>query len=358
MPSSCSVFSHPLVFLNILRQTAVSLINRPFLSQTLSGLPKMTSLPSLMSPRGWPVADRPLVITPAPSRPATRTISPTTEASSAKRLAAVTGDPRLETVVYYRIDNHCPPQWAITLTEGQDCQCFVIALGMRTSTNRLLLDVIFIDDFLPLVVFPSSVPNNQTLSLEPNLAPRHILLPFNFRVNWRAILSERNTRTLGRIYPGTQQVDLVGQVLIFTVADMPPRPWPKTVAGVTPHFTPASGPSTMSRPYGFSILGPDASVLPGKDGRHMDDWRPLFMVLRAHFERIGVPITEVIYRWEYIVIILESRDADVKKLPRSVTHIRCLYLYDDEMWRPPIPRPCLQEDAIHGNPDETEYCTL
>lgn len=323
--------------------------------------PRMASPPPLISPEGWPISDSTQVVaSPLYGEPyqTRRRVSPVKEASSPKRHATVTGTPGEETIVYYRPDHLTPPLWAIRAYEPGKCKCPLIPSLTELQCNWVFLDVMFFEYAPPAVVYQAAHHTNPILSLEPTLAPRHIVLPFNLLYEPRAIYNEGNFETLCRIYHSTCRVSLAGDILVFYVTVMPPRPWPKTVAGVTPHFMIPPGPSALRTPQAFNVVGDNESVGPDLDCRGLVDWKPLFTFVRDYFETIGVPITEVIYRSDSTLIVLVSRDTDPRKLPRSVANTRCGYVYDDQMGRPSLPQGELLSDTIPGTPDETEYKIL
>ena len=115
------------------------------------------------------------------------------------------------------------------------------------------------------------------------------MMPFNLFDTPYAIYDEGNARSLGRIYHGTERVFLHGDILVFDVTDAPPRPWLKTFAGLTPYFRPALDPSTLARNYKFKVPRDEKFIIPDMDGRNMENWKPLFGVLRPILRHFVFP---------------------------------------------------------------------
>ncbi len=64
------------------------------------------------------------------------------------------------------------------------------------------------------------------------------------------------------------------------------------------------------------------------------------------------------YWGNFVYIVLKHRDTDFNKLPWHVAKIRCFYLFDDEIGRPPAPRARRLLDPTPGNLDDSQYDTL
>lgn len=139
---------------------------------------------------------------------------------------------------------------------------------------------------------------------------------------------------------------------------MPPTPWPKSVAGLPPYFALEMGPQDTPRPFGVPVHWKNESIAEGLNGRDMMDWEPLFIVIRDHFQRLGVQITEVMYWKDYLLVILKHRSTDMAKLPQKAANIVITYRYEDEMGRQCTPQARRQTDPMPGNPDESKYDSL
>lgn len=144
----------------------------------------------------------------------------------------------------------------------------------------------------------------------------------------------------------------------FHQKTLPPKPWPITVAGLPSYISTEMGPQHSPIPDLRPAQRKSGSIVPDQNGRDMRDWDPLFNVIKDHFELLRVPITEVMYWGNFILIVLEHRDTDFTKLPWKAANILCFYLYNDEMGRPQVPQARRQTDPTPGNPDNSKYDTL
>jgi hypothetical protein len=197
---------------------------------------------------------------------------------------------------------------------------------------------------------------------------RHIILPFDLRTDPDAFYQPENRDILASIFPGNHGLSMDGMFLYFLQKAAPPKPWPRTIAGLPPYFAPEIGPQHTPRPFGFLVQQENDSIAEDQNGRDMEDWEPLFYIIQSHFRALGIGITEVMYWGNYVIIVLEHRDTDVTKLPRKAANIACTYLYDDEIGRPSAPQARRIMDPTFnrarfsrltpGNPDESEYKTL
>jgi hypothetical protein len=183
-------------------------------------------------------------------------------------------------------------------------------------------------------------------------------LPFDLRDDRDAIYSDENRAILFDIFPETFGLSADGMFVYFQVKKLPPKPWPKTIAGLPPYITLEIGPQSMPLPALSGVRRENGSLAEDRNGRDMKVWDPLFTVIKNHFQDLGISITEVMYWGNYAIIVLEYRNTDRAKLPFQAANIRCFYLYDDEMGRPSIPHARRLMDPTPGNPDNSEYDTL
>ena len=198
----------------------------------------MASPRPLISPNGWPVGGYGQggpAPAPAPAPAMQRRISPAIEAFSAKRIAGVWGKPGSERIRYYSPHNPGPPGLSGPDSFGESP---LIPAQHEPLDNHLSSsETWFIELWRDLFGSPlRCLPPDLYPYRDTHLAPRHIALPFNLRQNPKAILSEDNMRTLLRLYHGTSLVGVVGYYLVFEMSELPPCPWPKTIAGLTPSF--------------------------------------------------------------------------------------------------------------------------
>jgi hypothetical protein len=183
-------------------------------------------------------------------------------------------------------------------------------------------------------------------------------LPFDLRTDPDAFYQPENRDILASIFPDNHGLSMDGVFLYFLPKAAPPKPWPRTIAGLPPYFAPETGPQHTPRPFGLLVQQENGSIAEDQNGRDMEDWEPLFDIIQSHFRALGIGITEVMYWGNYVIIVLEHRDTDVTKLPRKAANIACTYLYDDEIGRPSAPQVRRIMDPTPGNPDESEYETL
>ena len=169
---------------------------------------------------------------------------------------------------------------------------------------------------------------------------------------------KENREILTRIFPSTTGVGTDGFFLYIYVSEIPPKPWPKTIAGLPLYLAPRAGPEYCPMPNGQSVHRRNGTIADQMDGCHMEPWTPLFEAIRDHFIALKISITQVIYWGNFLIIVLEHRGIDMARLPWKAAGILCQYLYDDEMGRPRLPQARRQTDATPGNPDQTQYVTL
>ena len=210
-------------------------------------------------------------------------------------------------------------------------------------------------------MYENSEPNPllQTLSAEPqetiSLA-RHVILPFDLRISHAAAFSEKeNGILLASIFPGCTGTATDGYFMYYFLKELPPKPWPKTIAGLPPHFSESpeqlNGPMPRARLVGWR----GGSIAEDRNYRDVEDWDPLFDLINDHFQSLAISMTEVIYWGNQVTIVLEYRDTDLSKLPWKVAKVHCVYLYDDEMGRPSTPQARRLRDPVPGSPDESRY---
>lgn len=187
---------------------------------------------------------------------------------------------------------------------------------------------------------------------------RHITLPFDLRTDPGALNDPKNRELLYKLFPGTTGLAMDGRFLYIIQAEAPPKPWPKSVAGLPSYFAPQIGPQHTPVLFGWLVGRGGGAIASGLNGRDMPDWEPLFIIVKNHFKVIGVSVTEIIYWGNYLVVILEHRrTADVSNLPWKAGNIAVTYIYEDEMGRPSTPQSRCEADPIPGNPVDLKTLT-
>ncbi|KAF4981915.1 hypothetical protein FZEAL_2384 [Fusarium zealandicum] len=192
---------------------------------------------------------------------------------------------------------------------------------------------------------------------------KHVILPFDLRYDHGALSRVEtglnlNRHMLENIFPKMKGYSLDGRFLTILLDEMPPKPWPKTVAGLPLHLAPQFDPHATPVPFGRLVDRRNGSIAQDLHGRGMKSWTPIFEAVRHHFSALRISITHVIYWGNFITIVLEHRTTDLTRLPWKAANIGCQYLYDDEMGRPALPKARHQSDLTSGDPDESQYQTL
>lgn len=139
---------------------------------------------------------------------------------------------------------------------------------------------------------------------------------------------------------------------------MPPKPWPMTIAGLPSYIAQNPGPQHSPIPELRRVSRKNGAIHGDLNGQDMEDWSPLFNLIRGHFQDLGISITEVMYWSSFVIVVLEHRNTDAGKLPWKAANILCFYLYDDEMGRPFLPQAHRLRDPTLGNPDNSQYGPL
>lgn len=204
---------------------------------------------------------------------------------------------------------------------------------------------------------PEPHPEAKQDMPQVNLLPaRHIFLPFDLRINPNAWDDRKNKELLTNLFP-SDGVGFDGWCLTYWLKVLPPKPWPKTIAGVPCYFTLDLNdhgpiPPLIPAHWGNPRIGQDI------DGLNFSNWDIVFHLIKEYFNEVEIPITEVQYWGSFVMIILENRNSDVTKFPNRVANIRCNYLYEDQMGRPEVPQARRVLEPMPGNPDESQYDIL
>lgn len=190
------------------------------------------------------------------------------------------------------------------------------------------------------------------------LKARQVTVPFDLRDDPAALSKSENREILTQIFPSTTGVGSDGIFLYIYVSEMPPKPWPKMVAGLPLYLASRPGPENCPMPAGWPVHRRNGTIADQMDGRGMKTWTPLFEAVRDHFLALEISITQVMYWGNLLIIVLEHRGIDTARLPWKAARVPCQYLYDDEMGRPRLPQARRQTDPTPGNPDQSQYITL
>ncbi|KAK2744190.1 hypothetical protein FQN55_006874 [Onygenales sp. PD_40] len=190
---------------------------------------------------------------------------------------------------------------------------------------------------------------------------RHIILNFNLRENPRHFFKDEYATLLDKLFPDTLSVSFDGHFLLFCMKSLPVSPRPRTVAGVQAYFTtdPSDeGPFPPLQRRGAPPIKIRKDIDCRKD---VDGVDLLFDIIADHFNTAHIPITEMQYWENFVVIVLEHRETDLTDVPSEIARCSCYYLFEDEMDRPPeLPAPRLKEPKPTKDiiVDDSKYETL
>ncbi|EPE06488.1 hypothetical protein F503_02616 [Ophiostoma piceae UAMH 11346] len=196
---------------------------------------------------------------------------------------------------------------------------------------------------------------------------RHISAPFDLRHDFDSLSMEpANLAFFEETFPKNKGYTH-DSLFLYIHLSKPPQPIPKSFAGVPVLFAPTvDGPI----PFAPSLVIPRGHWVPGRQGQiatHLNyrdkkdsAWEPLFEEIRAHFQSLAIPITEVIYFGYFVYIVLADQGTDMTKLPCRAAEITCMYMFEHEMQRPtPLHVRPGTEDAGHDAAvDDSNYKTL
>ena len=181
-------------------------------------------------------------------------------------------------------------------------------------------------------------PAGEPTETTPNLpASRQIIFEFDLRKSPSKFFEPSSNRYLLSVFPGAHRVDFDERVLVYYFTTLPPKPWPKQIAGVPCYLTDNEhdlGPS-------IPIRRPGRSRITLSEHLDLRDNEPavghVFNLVKDFFAHTSIPITEIQYWGHVVIIVLEAAgDADdiLSKVPRSVAQCNCFYLFEEEMCRP------------------------
>lgn len=191
--------------------------------------------------------------------------------------------------------------------------------------------------------------------------PGQIILPFDLHRDPSESGKSANQRLLHQILPGTHRIDYDGRVLVYHLDQLPPKPWPKKIAGLPCYLTTDPndlGP--MIPKWYFSRSRIDvAAALDLRDNEAAAN--TVFDLVREFFDKAEISITEIQYWDNYIIIILEDeleKDEALQAAPRTVARCTCFYLFESMMARPDkLPARRIREASL-TTIDDNRYETL
>ncbi|KAJ4688880.1 hypothetical protein HRR80_000248 [Exophiala dermatitidis] len=303
------------------------------LGQTLYKMSSSTTPP-------YPVAELLLVSPLVPGGIALsskkRRITPTVEALSPKRVAVIT-----------------KPGAVSPLVNSLDCSTFPNQFGWPSQA-----ELVHIDQRLSLykdIPFPPK--EDMSAQVQPPPA-RRLVFTFDLRDSMGAWADPENEELLRSVFPETTGIACDGFFLCLKLRTLPPKPWPLTIAGLPLYLHPdlgeigfGNGPMPIARLASWR----NGSIAEDQNGRNLEDWEPLFLLVRDHFIKLEISITQVMYVGHAMIIALEHRTTDMNKLPFQAAKVTCLYIFDDELVKPSMPHARCLLDPAPGNPDVSQY---
>lgn len=135
------------------------------------------------------------------------------------------------------------------------------------------------------------------------------------------------------LFPGLEELSSGGYYVRFYAKTLPPKPWPRKVAGVFAYITSderelGPEPRTDRASRGLIRMHHDIDL---RD--KATEFPRLFGLIYNFFEGQRIPITEVQYRGRFTMMVLEDEDTGLMKVMRSVARVPCYYLFELELDR-------------------------
>ncbi|KAL2783923.1 hypothetical protein BJX66DRAFT_317589, partial [Aspergillus keveii] len=206
---------------------------------------------------------------------------------------------------------------------------------------------------------PDPLPTNPE-TMEPSaVAPREIVFEFDFHTSPEKVHDQECQRLLLGAFPNADRVEFDDRILIFHFSQLPPRPWPRKIAGVPCYFTDKEddfGPivpllrrrsrSRIALSNNLDLRGTETAV------------NLVFDLVKDFFLQAGIPITEIQFWGRLVVIVLEHEKNEeiLSKVPRSVAQCNCFYIFEEDMGRPTAHSAFRARAATpNGDIDNSEY---
>ncbi|WEW59176.1 hypothetical protein PRK78_004645 [Emydomyces testavorans] len=188
--------------------------------------------------------------------------------------------------------------------------------------------------------------------------PRHIIFPFDIHRDPSEFNAE-NRKSIYRIFPEIEVLAFDKHFLLLCMRTLPPKPWPRTIAGVPAYFTTDQadeGPIAPIKRFGSSRIRLHGDL----DCRHDPaQRRQVFELIRRYFSEVSIEITEIQYWRNFVVVVLENDETDLTAVPRAVASCPCYYLFESEMGRPKdFPSLHIKKSGVDSIYDDSEYTVL
>ena len=167
----------------------------------------------------------------------------------------------------------------------------------------------------------------------PTIDCERIDLPFDLKIQPDAFQDKDNRELLWKIFPDIRELSF-DRFLVLRLGELPPKPWPRVVAGVPCYLTKAEDMGPLVRVMG---LGGNIKirVAPETDGRDLgQDWDKVFLIAKDFFNKAQISVTEIQYWGNFLVVILEDEQTDLTKLARVIARCNCFYHFKKDFHRP------------------------
>lgn len=180
---------------------------------------------------------------------------------------------------------------------------------------------------------PEEISQNlQKLTLSPGFSS----LPFDLRHCPSKFFESGSFNPLFDVFLWTLRLDFDGVILLYYLSELPPKPWPKKIAGVPCYLTASEDDKAPVDSIRCRRLCSSITVAEDLDLRDNESAADLiFDLVRDYFDSNNLPITEIQFWGQFIVFVLKDEAAGLDHaLPWSVAHCDCYYLLESEMARP------------------------
>ena len=245
-------------------------------------------------------------IQPSPEKDALKSIAVFKRSSSI--MAELTGSP---VVKRHKREN------PITLDHGMDQTRIYLDLTNRWADIQL--------DFQPQA-------NEPALSQLHNLVrmSKHVQLSKTFVLNGRALLPNPDElRELSKLFPSTFAVEVEPPFIIFRVHNLPPKPWPLTVAGLPIWFTTEESGGTFDK----GLLGRGPKLF--NDMSFIDDDCSMDFLAEviSAFQQRKIPVSEILWCFGYFRIVISDK-LNLKSLPFLIAKCPAFYRESSDVETP------------------------
>jgi hypothetical protein len=184
-------------------------------------------------------------------------------------------------------------------------------------------------------------------------------MPFDLAKDKKGF-SNPNLNILLNLFPHVISVSFDGYSLVFLFSILPPKPWPKTIAGVSPYFTTDSNDNGPLSPFiNRQSKQPKLHVYSERDANDLvpHEINEFLELVSSAFCKLDIAVTEVQYWKHFFVVVLEDDNTNLKNVPCQFAQCLCFYLFEWEMHRPDInsysarriqePREAVNDDSSY-----------